>query len=157
MIEMILNPDTAGGFIVFKLLHISISITFLVVALWLFTRSIIGIIRQKPYRKFDKYLSFGFITGLYLQFIFGLILFSNLLSHLGYNYISADNSVKIVSKRLWPVEHIVLMIFALVIANLGLIIALKTNSDKGKYKNILVYYFIALLMIMFSLFRNYFL
>jgi hypothetical protein len=140
-----------------KLFHTFVSATFLLIAIWLFIRSINGLIKDKPFKRLDKYLSFGFIISLYLQFIFGLILFSNLLSGMGYSYISADLTTKMVSKRLWPVEHIVLMIFALVIANLGLIISLKTKSDKGKRKNILIYYSFALCLILFSLFAIYFL
>ncbi|MEI6853006.1 MAG: hypothetical protein WCL06_09190 [Bacteroidota bacterium] len=140
-----------------KLFHTFVSATFLLIAIWLFIRSIHGLIKEIPYKRLDKYLSFGFVVGLYLQFIFGLILFSNLLSGMGYSYISADNTTKMVSKRLWPVEHIVLMIFALVIANLGLIISLKTKSDQGKRKNILIYYSFALCLILFSLFAIYFL
>jgi hypothetical protein len=140
-----------------KLFHTFVSATFLLIAIWLFIRSINGLIKDKPFKRLDKYLSFGFIISLYLQFIFGLILFSNLLSGMGYSYISADQTTKIVSKRLWPVEHIVLMIFALVIANLGLIISLKTKSDNGKRKNILIYYSFALCLILFSLFAIYFL
>jgi hypothetical protein len=79
------------------------------------------------------------------------MLFSNLGSTLGYNYLSADNTMKIVSKRLWPVEHIVLMLFALLIANLGLKISLNTKSDKGKFRTILIYYSISILLIGFSL------
>lgn len=131
--------------------------TTVLIAIWLFTRSIYRIIKQKPYIKLDKQLAYGFIITLYLQFTFGIVLFSNLFSGMGYNYMSADNSMKIVSKRLWPVEHIVLMIFALVIANLGLFISLKTKSDKGKYKNILVYYSFSLLLIIFTLFAINFL
>jgi len=153
---MILASIT-GIFPIIKLFHTFVSATFLVIAICLFVRCIIGIVKQKPFRKLDRSLAYGFIITLYLQFTFGLVLFSNLLSGMGYNYMSADNSMKIVSKRLWPVEHIVLMIFALVIANLGLIISLKTKSDKGKYKNILVYYSFALGLIMFSLFAIYFL
>jgi hypothetical protein len=140
-----------------KLFHTFVSATFLLIAIWLFIRSINGLIKDKPFKRLDKYLSFGFIISLYLQFIFGLVLFSNLLSGMGYSYISADQTTKIVSKRLWPVEHIVLMIFALVIANLGLIISLKTKSDQGKRKNILIYYSFALCLILFSLFAIYFL
>jgi hypothetical protein len=152
-----LHLSIISAYSVIKLFHTFVSVTFLLIAIWLFIRSFNGIFKDKAYTRLDKFLSYGFIIGLYLQFIFGLILFSNLLSSMGYSYISADQSMKIVSKRLWPVEHIVLMIFALVIANLGLIISLKTKSDKGKRKNILIYYSFALCLILFSLFSNYFL
>ena len=97
---MSLNVYLDGGFSIFKIAHILISITFLICAIWLFIRSFRGVFKEKPYYRIDKLLSFGFIITLYLQLIFGIILFSNLGSNTGYNYLSIDNTVKIVSKRL---------------------------------------------------------
>ncbi|MFZ4400551.1 MAG: hypothetical protein ACOYO1_10990 [Bacteroidales bacterium] len=148
---MILNTSPEGGLSIIKMLHIFISITFLVIAVWLYVRSFKGIFKEKPFIRLDKYLSFGFIISLYFQLIFGLILFSNLGSNSGYNYLGIDNTIKVVSKRLWPIEHIVLMLFALFIANLGLIISINTKSDKRKYINIILYFSISLSLIIFSL------
>jgi len=143
--------DINTGFSVLKLMHMAISLTFLVLTVWIFIRSYKGIVKKKPYIRIDKLLSFGFIISLYLQLIFGLILFSNLGSENGYNYLTIDQSAKIVSKRLWPIEHIVLMLFALLIANLGLIISLSTKSDRRKYMNTIIYYSFSLALIIFSL------
>lgn len=148
---MILIMSLQGGYSIIKMLHMFISVTFLIIAIWLFIRSFRGYFYNKTYTNFDKLLSFGFIISFYLQLIFGIILFSNLGSNMEYNYLSADNSIKIVSKRLWPVEHIVLMIFALIIANLGLIITINTKSDISKHKNTIIYYSISLFLIIFSL------
>ena len=148
---MILNMTMVGSFSLIKIFHTFISINFLVIAIWLFVRSIIGIRNKRPFTRLDKLLSYGFIISLYLQLIFGLILFSNLGSSMGYNYLSAETSVKVVSKRLWPVEHIVLMLFALFIANLGLFISINTKSDRNKYLNTIIYYSISLSLIIFSL------
>ena len=148
---MLIDIAPTEGFSVIKLVHTAVSLTFLVITVWLFTRSFKGYFKGKPFLRTDKLLSFGFIISLYTQLIFGLILFSNLGSGVGYNYWGIADSVKVVSKRLWPVEHIVLMLFALFIANLGLIISVNTKSDKNKHKNILVYYSIALGLIIFSL------
>ena len=59
--------------------------------------------------------------------------------------------LKTVNNRFWPIEHLVLMLFALFIANLGLILSNQTSLSKEKHKKILVYYFSALLMIAISL------
>jgi hypothetical protein len=116
-------------------------------------RSVLGIIKDKSYTKLDKFLSFAFIVNLYLQLIFGLILFSNLGSAAGYENLNGEYAV---SKRLWPIEHIVLMLFSLFIANLGLIFSLKSNVDRDKHQKILIYYLISLFMIALSLSINYF-
>lgn len=148
---MIIDINLNSGLPITKMLHIFISVTFLVIAIWIFIRSFNGIYSKNSYTRLDKLLAFGFIISLYLQLIFGIVLFSKLGSNMEYHYLSADSSMKIVSKRLWPVEHIVLMLFALIIANLGLIISINTNLDSKKHKIILIYYSISIFLIIFSL------
>lgn len=139
------------GFHIIKLIHYIISGAFLFIAVILIVRSVLGIVKKRAYTITDKILSSSFIINLYLQLIFGLILFSNLGSSLGYDYVSADGGVKMVSKRLWPIEHIVLMIFALLIANLGFIFSNKSQESLAKHKRVLIYYCISIIMIATSL------
>jgi len=137
-------------------IHYFISVSFLVIAIWLIIRSINGIVRDLPYLKLDKTLSYLFIINLYLQLLLGIILFTN-LSIFGFDYQGADGRVPIVSKRLWPVEHIVLMLFALFIANLGLIFSNKSNISKAKHRKTLLYYSVAIGLIAISLASIYWL
>ena len=146
-----IQTDIVQSFYTIKMLHIFMSLSFLFFAIWLFIRSAKGIINDKTYTKTDKILSYCFILTLYLQLVFGFILFSNLGSEMGFSYQSADSTLKMVSKRLWPIEHIVMMLFALFIANLGLIISLNTKSDRRKFFNTIIYYSISILLIVFSL------
>lgn len=148
---MIFELNISGGYQIFKFFHSLISFTFLVIAIWLIIRSSIGVIKTKPYTKLDKSLSYGFIINLYLQLIFGIILFTNIRSSEGFDYLGAGGSLKVVSKRLWPVEHIVLMLFALFIANLGLILSSKAKESKEKHKKVLIYYITSIVLIIFSL------
>jgi hypothetical protein len=151
---MILNFVITDSSHLIKSVHTFISITFLVIAVWLFFRSVRGIIKGINYTKTDKLLSFGFIITLYLQLIFGLILFANSGSVADANYPGVEGALKMASKRFWPIEHIVLMLFALLIANLGLILSSQTLVDKEKHKKILIYYVVALIMIAISLSAN---
>lgn len=143
--------DVHSGFYFIKMLHYIVSATFLIIALVLIYRSVNGIARHKTYSRLDHILSYSFLINLYLQLVFGLLLFSNLGSSLGYDYVSADGTVKIISKRFWPVEHIVLMIFALLIANLGFIFSNKSSEDKTKYKKVLIYYTLSIVIIAYSM------
>ncbi|MBN1651517.1 MAG: hypothetical protein JW857_09320 [Bacteroidales bacterium] len=136
--------------------HYFISVSFLIVAVWLIVRAIRGIVKDLAYVKLDKTLAYLFIIGLYLQLLFGIILFTN-LSFFGYDYQSADGTIVTVSKRLWPIEHIVLMLFALFIANLGLIFSGKSNIGKTKHRKILIYYATAIALIATSLASIYWL
>jgi uncharacterized membrane protein YsdA (DUF1294 family) len=69
----------------------------------------------------------------------------------GYDYLSGESGSRIASKRLWPIEHIVLMFFALLIATLGLILSSKSSVDRDKHKKVLIYYVFSILIIAQSL------
>ncbi len=101
-----------------KIIHYFISVSFLLIAVFLFARSIRGIVKNLDYERVDKFLAVAFISALYLQLIFGLFLFTNLGVGNDFHYMPGTGA-DVVSKRLWPVEHIVLMLFSLFIANLG--------------------------------------
>ena len=148
--------DISNWHQVFILIHSLISVTLLLISFMIIYRSFFGIIKNKIYSKLDKFLSLAFIVNLYLQLIFGLFLFSNIGSSTRNKYLGGDLSNSMITKRLWPIEHLVLMLFALFIANLGLIISLKSNVDKDKHQKILIYYLASLLMIALSLSLNYF-
>lgn len=129
-----------------RLVHTMISAMFLIVAVWLFYRSFTGFLHNREYVKSDKILAWCFIVGLYLQLIFGLILFSSPATQAG-----PDLAVRLTARRFWPVEHIVLMLFALFIANLGLIFSANTQVSREKHRKILVYYAISVILIILSL------
>ena len=138
-----------------KLFHTVISVTFFIVATWLFYRSLRGYLKNLDYSRLDKILSYTFIVNLYLQLIFGFFLMINPASNSGQELVNQDLTMKMVSKRFWPIEHIVLMLFALFIANLGLIFSNSTQIDKEKHRKVLVYYAIAIAMIALSLSSTY--
>jgi len=138
-----------------KIVHYVVSLCFLVFAVLLIYRSVSGIRQKREFSTFDKFLSYAFIINLYLQLIFGIILFTNLGTDAGLNYMGIEEGMEKVSKRLWPVEHIVLMLFALFIANLGLISSLKTHDSKGRYRKVLIYYLLSIFLIAFSLISIY--
>ena len=127
----------------------------MVVAIWLFYRSLRGYFKKLAYLRLDKFLSYAFIVNLYLQLIFGLLLFANPAAVSGQEVVGQDITMKLVTKRFWPVEHIVLMLFALFIANLGLVFSNSSQIDREKHRKVLVYYAIAIVMIGLSLSSTY--
>lgn len=137
-----------------KIVHDIVSVSFLLFAVTLIFRSVRGIRNHLPYAKTDKFVAIAFIVALYVQLIFGLVMFTNLGSGFDFQYIP-DETTNMVSKRLWPVEHIVLMLFALFIANLGLIASLLTKQSRSRFIKILVYYSIAVVLIAISLLSIY--
>ncbi len=140
--------ESFDTFYIIKILHYFVSCAFLIVAIWLLIRTILGVFMRKEYHKLDLYLSFAFIANLYLQLIFGLILFTNMGLASSSEFLNAGRAI---AKRYWPVEHIVIMLFALFIAHLGFILSYKSQTSYGKHKKILIYYTISVILITFSL------
>ena len=145
--------DLLGIVYIIKIIHYVVSCSFLIVAIWLLIRTILGVFKKKEYKKADKTLSFIFIINLYLQLIFGLVLFTNLGLDSSSEFLNTGQEL---AKRHWPIEHIVIMLFALFIAHLGFILSYKTESNHGKHKKILIYYTISVIMIAVSLGSIYF-
>lgn len=141
---------------IIKMVHTFISMTFLIVAIWLFYRSISGFFKKWSYSRLDKILSYVFILNLYLQLILGFLLKAYPATVAGQEMVNPNIATKMVSNRFWPVEHIVLMLFALFIANLGLIFSNNTQSDKEKYRKVIIYYAIAVILIVLSLSSTFF-
>lgn len=136
---------------IIKSVHTLISMTFLIVAIWLFYRAIRGFLKNLAYTGLDKFLSYAFIVNLYLQLIFGFFLMVSPTSVPGQEMVNQDITMKLATRRFWPMEHIVLMLFALFIANLGLIFSNSAQANKQKYRKVIVYYAIAVVLIMLSL------
>lgn len=134
----------------FKSLHIIISGAFVVIAVWLIIRSVRGMLKNHPYTSLDKYLSYAFMILLYFQLIFGLVIFAGPVSADSYDS-GSEGTLRLVSKRFWPIEHIVLMLFALFIANIGLIFSGQAADSSEKHRKVLIYYSIAVAMIVISL------
>lgn len=139
---------------VIKLVHTVISMTFLIVATWLFYRSVGGFFKNRSYTRLDKILSYAFIVNLYLHLIFGFLLMANPASQSGQGLANQDINM-MASNRFWPIEHIVLMLFALFIANLGLIFSNSTQIDREKHRKVLIYYAISIVLIVLSLASTY--
>ncbi len=140
---------------IIKMVHTFISVSFLIVAVWLFYRSARGYFKRLKYTSLDKFLSYAFIVNLYLQLIFGFILMVRPAVLSAQEMVNQD-TLKLAAKRFWPVEHIVLMLFALFIANLGLIFSNSTMVDREKHRKVMIYYAIAVVLIALSLGSTYF-
>ena len=139
-----------------KHVHTVISVMFLIVSMWLFYRSIKGYLKNWDYSRLDKILSYTFIVNLYLQLIFGFLLMISKASVPGPEMAGQDVTIRMASNRFWPIEHIVLMLFALFIANLGLIFSNNAKANREKFRKVLVYYAIAIILIVLSLGSTFF-
>lgn len=121
-----------------------ISLVLFVVVIY---KSITGL-SGKSYQKIDKTLASSLMGTLHLQLLVGFLLY------FFYSPITtmAMENMKIAMKaapvRYWAVEHISVMLIAIVVAQFGSIKVKKTSGDKKKFKFQLIFFGLALLLIL---------
>lgn len=100
---------------------------------------------KNPYTPSDRKRTLFTMIAAHLQLVIGVILYvskgwSDQFSNMGV-------AMKNASLRFWTVEHISMMIIAIVFITIGNIRSKKMDTDAGKYKQILIWFGLALLII----------
>ncbi|MBE0650678.1 MAG: hypothetical protein IH595_07530 [Bacteroidales bacterium] len=132
-------------------IHIWTSALFMLVSIVLtvllfrgtFSRNII-------YTRNYVYLENSFIILLYLGLILGVTLYLMMPAN-RYQMQSATEVGHIMSLRFWSVEHFSVMLFAVILAQIGKIFTSKSRSDHNKFKYALIYYGFATLITLTSM------
>lgn len=132
--------------IAIDIFHNSLSLLFVIFAIIVLWRSVQGWKRKLEWVKRDYHYAITLVVIMYLQMFLGLYLF------FAARYLNtAETVVKPTELRFWPVEHFFTMIFALLVAQLGLVIAVNTKKHVDKHRVIFIYYTISLVFTFFSL------
>ena len=132
-------------------LHIVVSFLALLSGILLVARAMIGWTRKKEFVRADLRLSLIFTVSLYAQLILGSGIYYMLRASSDHPILMVPPSNDDPSLRFWAIEHIALMIFALLIAQLGRIYIRNSRNSLNRYKASLFYYGIPLVLILFSL------
>jgi cytochrome c biogenesis factor len=123
---------------------------WIILALFLFTiiKSFMGMSGNKEYGKGDNALAASMVGTLHLQALIGLLLYF-VLSPITINAFGGDVSpMKDAGIRYWAVEHIFMMIVAVVVAQIGRSKAKKKTESAAKFKTQAIYFTIALVLIL---------
>jgi len=133
-------------------IHIWTSILFVVISLVLTFRVTRGyIMKKEKYGKTCIYLENSFILLLYLGLILGFILYFFLEPANKYVVHSMADVNRILALRFWSIEHFSVMLFALILAQIGKIFTSKSISHRFKFKYAMIYYDWATLVTLVSL------
>lgn len=139
-------------------LHYVISAIFLILALITTTWAIIGWAKDLPCPQSFLRLSWVFIHVLYLQLLTGITLYFFLKPSSSSEVMTMEEALVQNSNRFWGIEHVSLMLFALILSQVGRMIIKQISSDRKKYRAATFYYGISLLVVMSSammaIFRN---
>ena len=139
-------------------LHYIVSAIFLILALVTTVWAIIGWIKDIPCPRSFLRLSWVFIHFLYIQLLTGITLYFFLKPEADAAIMTMDEALLHNSQRFWGIEHVSLMLFALILSQVGRLIIKQISSDRKKYRAATFYYGISLLVVMSSalmaIFRN---
>ncbi|MDX1903966.1 MAG: hypothetical protein SFU27_07395 [Thermonemataceae bacterium] len=113
-------------------------------------KSLFAWLGQKKYEKLDNILGASFVGFMHLQLLLGLLLYF-VLSPVGLQAIQ-NSGMKAVMKdsnlRFWAVEHITVMILAVVLAQVGRSLAKKASVDVAKHKKSFMFFTITLVLVL---------
>ena len=130
-------------------IHRVVSTIFTLTAIVVLVRSVKGWRLKKPYLKRDRNLTAFLLGLLYVQLVAGLLLYFVLDSQRS-GAASIAEATRAMSMRFWALEHFIIMMFALLLSQLGWIFISKSKLDQNKHKNTLFYFGTAILLIIIT-------
>ncbi len=133
-------------------IHIWTSILFVVISIVLTVMVTRGFFYKKDhYGKTCIFLENSFIFLLYLGLILGFVLYFFMEPANKYVVRSVADVNRILSLRFWSIEHFSVMLFALILAQIGKIFTSKSLRHHAKFRYAMIYYGAATLATLTSL------
>lgn len=129
-------------------LHSWVRWFILVLGLVVIIKSYSGWFGNKPYLKGDNGMSAGFMGLLHLNLLLGLILYFFLSPYVQSAFNNFGAAMKESTLRFWAVEHILVNIIAVVVAQIGRIKSKKAATDLQKHKIAAIWYTIAMILLL---------
>lgn len=106
---------------------------------------LMGFVNKKPFTEGTRKIALAGFIAAHLQLLFGLILY--FVSPLGIESLSGE-AMKNANLRLYVVEHPLTMLIGIVLITIGYSRAKKSTVDADRYKKILIFYVIGLVLIL---------
>lgn len=126
----------------FLFLHSYLRYFILLFALVVAVQSLVGMMRNKKFKKVNKQLALSLLIFCDLQLVLGIILYYYKV--IGAGMFSAGDLMKNPYSRFYAVEHSLAMIIAIVLVHVGYTVTKKNIDDDRKFKRLFWCSFIAL-------------
>jgi len=130
--------------------HYLVSGIFFIIALVITVWAIVGWIKEKQYTTSFNRLSLVFIIFLYLQLLSGIILYFSLKHEFHSAGISLEQAIEQKSLRFWVIEHVSLMLFALLLSTIGKQFINQISPDRKKFRASTFYFGISFAVVLGS-------
>jgi hypothetical protein len=114
-------------------------------------RAFLGWRGNKPWAQLDDRLGLGFTSAMDLNLLLGLLLYfvlSPITTGAFQDFGAAMGNSDV---RFYAVEHILVMIIAVVVAHIGRARSKKAASDQGKFKQAAIFFTVAMLLVLLAI------
>lgn len=131
-------------------LHSSLRYLVLLFIVLAIADAIAGLSSGRAYRKSSKLFALLGLIFSHVQLLIGLLIY--FIGAKGFNALmNVEGVMKISSARFYAVEHVAMMIIAIALVTVGYSRAKRQESAKRKFKSILFFYGIGLVIIFFMI------
>ncbi len=133
-------------YLFFKYLHSGLRYVVLILVVAAVIQALLGWLVKKTYTEGNRKLNLFALISAHTQLIIGLVLY--FLSPL-VNFSGA--AMKDPTTRYWTVEHITMMIIAIVLITVGYVRSKRVLVPEKKHANIFIFYFLAIIIVVVTL------
>lgn len=128
-------------------LHNSVRWLILIFGFWAIINAISGLTGKRPYSASDNRSNLLFMIFMDIQLLLGLILY---FKNGWFQQLTGNTKevMKDAALRFFTVEHTFMMLIALVLVHVGRSSVKKAGTDRQKHKRMLIYFGIAMLLIL---------
>ena len=134
------------------LLHVHSLLRYVLLLLILISivKSFNGWMGKKTYTAGDRKLTLFTMVSAHLQLVIGLILYF-ISPNVKVGLADMGAAMKDPGLRFWTVEHIAMMLIAIVLITLGNSLSKRASDDTGKHKRVAIFFLLALIVIFMAI------
>ncbi len=128
-------------------LHSSLRYVVLILMILAIVKSVMGWLSKKEFSKGDEKIGLFLMISAHIQLLLGLFLYMSK----GWLSVPFAEAMADSISRFWKVEHLAGMIIAIALITIGRMKAKRASDDLKKHKATVIYYTIALVIIIISI------
>ena len=133
----------------FKEAHSGFRYIVIVLVLLAIVRAFMGWLSKRPYGEGNRKLNLFAMILVHTQFLLGIILY-----FLSPFVVFAKTTMKDPMARYWTVEHITMMLFAIVLITIGHSKSKKAVVPEAKHRSIAIFYILALIVVVVAILQS---
>ncbi|OOQ57520.1 cytochrome B [Mucilaginibacter pedocola] len=131
------------------LLHSGFRYLVLALMLWAILQSLAGWFGKKEYTEGNRKVNLFALISAHTQLLIGLILY-----FISPFVVFAKETMREATARYWTVEHIAMMIFAIVLITIGHSKSKKETLPEAKHRTIAIFYTLALIIVVVAIVQS---